>query len=29
MDAQGRLVALVRLDMEGAAAIVRGFAAPD
>jgi tRNA pseudouridine55 synthase len=29
MDAQGRLVALVRLDVEGTAAIVRGFAAPD
>jgi len=29
MNAQGRLVALVRLDVEGTVAIVRGFAAPD
>ncbi|MGH8090067.1 MAG: tRNA pseudouridine(55) synthase TruB [Rudaea sp.] len=29
MDVQGRLVALVRLDADSTAAIVRGFAAPD
>lgn len=29
LDTRGRLVALVRLDAEGAVAILRGFAAPD
>jgi tRNA pseudouridine55 synthase len=29
LDAQGRLIALVRLDADGTVTIVRGFAAPD